>query len=61
VRELGLVPTVTAQSPHLSGIQSAVRSGLGYTLLADGGDVARGPGDAPHDRGRVALRSSSYA
>jgi DNA-binding transcriptional LysR family regulator len=47
VRELGLAPTVTAQSPHLSGIQSAVRSGLGYALLADGGDglrpVARGP------------------
>jgi DNA-binding transcriptional LysR family regulator len=47
VRELGLAPAVTAQSPHLSGIQSAVRSGLGYTLLADGGDglrvVGRGP------------------
>ena len=47
VRELGLAPAVTAQSPHLSGIQAAVRSGLGYTLLADGGDglrrVASGP------------------
>jgi DNA-binding transcriptional LysR family regulator len=47
VRDLGIAPAVTAQSPHLSGIQSAVRSGLGYTLLADGGDglrpVARGP------------------
>ncbi len=47
VRELGLGSAVTAQSPHLSGIQSAVRSGLGYTLLADGGDglraVPRGP------------------
>jgi DNA-binding transcriptional LysR family regulator len=47
VRELGLHEEVRAQSPHLSGIQSAVRSGLGYTLLADGGDglraVARGP------------------
>lgn len=47
VRELGLDPAVTAQSPHLSGVQSAVRSGLGYALLADGGDglraVARGP------------------
>jgi DNA-binding transcriptional LysR family regulator len=47
VREIGLAPAVTAQSPHLSGIQSAVRSGLGYALLADGGDglraVARGP------------------
>jgi DNA-binding transcriptional LysR family regulator len=47
VREIGLTPAVMAQSPHLSGIQSAVRSGLGYALLADGGDglraVARGP------------------
>jgi DNA-binding transcriptional LysR family regulator len=47
VREIGLAPAVTAQSPHLSGIQSAVRSGLGFTLLADGGDglrrVPRGP------------------
>ena len=47
VRDLGVAPAVTAQSPHLSGIQSAVRSGMGYTLLADGGDglraVARGP------------------
>ena len=47
VRSLGLAPVVSAQSPHLSGIQSAVRSGLGYALLADGGDglrpVSRGP------------------
>jgi DNA-binding transcriptional LysR family regulator len=47
VRSLGLAPMVSAQSPHLSGIQSAVRSGLGYSLLADGGDglrpVSRGP------------------
>ena len=47
IRSLGLAPTVSAQSPHLSGIQSAVRSGLGYSLLADGGDglrpVSRGP------------------
>lgn len=47
VRSLGLAPVVSAQSPHLSGIQSAVRSGLGYALLADGGDglrpVTRGP------------------
>ena len=47
VRALGLAPAVTGQSPHLTGIQSAVRSGLGYALLADGGDglrpVARGP------------------
>ena len=47
VRSLGLAPVISAQSPHLSGIQSAVRSGLGYALLADGGDglrpVSRGP------------------
>ncbi|HTU95063.1 MAG TPA: LysR family transcriptional regulator [Solirubrobacteraceae bacterium] len=47
VRSLGLGCAVGAQSPHLSGIQSAVRSGLGYALLADGGDglraVTRGP------------------
>jgi DNA-binding transcriptional LysR family regulator len=47
VRSLGLAPAVRAQSPHLSGIQSAVRSGLGYALLAGGGDglrpVSRGP------------------
>jgi DNA-binding transcriptional LysR family regulator len=47
VRELGLAPAVTAQSPHLSGIQSAVRSGLGYTLLADGGDGLRAVGRGP--------------
>ncbi len=47
VRALGLAPAIAAQSPHLSGIQAAVRGGLGYTLLADGGDglraVTRGP------------------
>jgi hypothetical protein len=38
---------LAAESPHLSGVQSAVRNGLGYALLAAGGDglraVARGP------------------
>jgi DNA-binding transcriptional LysR family regulator len=47
VRSLGLQTAIGAQSPHLSGIQAAVRGGLGYALLADGGDglrvVARGP------------------
>jgi DNA-binding transcriptional LysR family regulator len=45
--ELGLESTITAESPHLSGVQAAVRNGLGYALLAAGGDglrpVARGP------------------
>jgi DNA-binding transcriptional LysR family regulator len=45
--ELGVAPSVTAESPHLSGVHTAVRNGLGYALLAAGGDgmrpVARGP------------------
>jgi DNA-binding transcriptional LysR family regulator len=45
--ELGLEHVLAAESPHLSGVQSAVRNGLGYALLAAGGDglraVARGP------------------
>jgi DNA-binding transcriptional LysR family regulator len=45
--ELGMETTITAESPHLSGVQAAVRNGLGYALLAAGGDglrpVARGP------------------
>jgi hypothetical protein len=30
-----------AQSPHLSGVHAAVRNGLGYALLAAGGDGLR--------------------
>jgi DNA-binding transcriptional LysR family regulator len=45
--ELGLEPAIMAESPHLSGVQGAVRNGLGYALLAAGGDglraVAHGP------------------
>jgi DNA-binding transcriptional LysR family regulator len=45
--ELGLEPVVAAESPHLSGVQAAVRNGLGFALLAAGGDglrpVAHGP------------------
>ena len=45
--ELGLESVITAESPHLSGVQAAVRNGLGYALLAAGGDglrpVASGP------------------
>jgi DNA-binding transcriptional LysR family regulator len=45
--ELGLDSVITAESPHLSGVQAAVRNGLGYALLAAGGDglrpVTRGP------------------
>jgi DNA-binding transcriptional LysR family regulator len=45
--ELGIEYELTAESPHLSGVQTAVRNGLGYALLAAGGDglrpVAHGP------------------
>jgi DNA-binding transcriptional LysR family regulator len=37
VHELGLDPLITAESPHFTGVQAAVRSGLGYALLAAGG------------------------
>jgi DNA-binding transcriptional LysR family regulator len=47
LRQLDLEPNVTAESAHLSGIQAAVRHGLGYALLSAGGDglraVAHGP------------------
>jgi DNA-binding transcriptional LysR family regulator len=38
---LGADPVLMAQSPHLSGVHAAVRSGLGYALLAAGGDGLR--------------------
>ena len=41
LEEIGLEPLLTAESPHLSGVQAAVRSGLGYALLAAGGDGMR--------------------
>jgi DNA-binding transcriptional LysR family regulator len=45
--DLGLAREITAESPHLSGVHAAVRNGLGYALLAAGGDglrpVAHGP------------------
>jgi DNA-binding transcriptional LysR family regulator len=39
--ELGLEPALMAESPHLSGVQLALRNGLGYALLAAGGDGLR--------------------
>jgi DNA-binding transcriptional LysR family regulator len=39
--ELGVEPVLMAQSPHLSGVHGAVRNGLGYALLAAGGDGLR--------------------
>jgi DNA-binding transcriptional LysR family regulator len=47
VEELGWEPLLTSESPYLTGVQAAVRNGLGYALLAAGGDglrpVAHGP------------------
>jgi DNA-binding transcriptional LysR family regulator len=47
LRAVGLPHRLAAQSPHLSGVHAAVRHGLGYALLAAGGDglrpVAGGP------------------
>lgn len=39
--EHGIEPVLTGESPHLSGVQAAVRNGLGYALLAAGGDGLR--------------------
>jgi DNA-binding transcriptional LysR family regulator len=38
---LGLDASVMAESPHLTGVHAAVRSGLGYALLAAGADGLR--------------------
>ena len=38
---------ITAESPHLSGVHAAVRNGLGYALLAAGGDGLRAVGHGP--------------
>jgi DNA-binding transcriptional LysR family regulator len=39
--ELGLAYSLAAESPHLTGVQAAARTGLGYALLAAGGDGLR--------------------
>src|SRR4051794_8936380 len=44
---LGLEYVVTAESPHLSGVHAAVRNGLGYALLAAGGDGLRPVSSGP--------------
>jgi DNA-binding transcriptional LysR family regulator len=41
IDDLGLQSRLTAESPHLSGVHAAVRNGLGYALLAAGGDGLR--------------------
>ncbi len=45
--ELGLEPRLTAESPHLSGVHAAVRNGLGFALLAAGGDGLRAVTSGP--------------
>jgi len=45
--ELGLAHVITAESPHLTGVHAAVRNGLGYALLAAGGDGLRAVGHGP--------------
>lgn len=48
---LGCEPVITAESPIMSGVHTAVRAGLGVALLAAGGDglraIERGPLAAP--------------
>ena len=47
IRQLGSEAAITAEAPHLSGVATAARNGLGYALLPYGGDglrvVSRGP------------------
>jgi DNA-binding transcriptional LysR family regulator len=45
--ELGLEPRLMAESPHLSGVHAAVRNGLGFALLAAGGDGLRAVTSGP--------------
>src|ERR1700729_2336735 len=47
IRQRGAEAVITAEAPHLSGVATAARNGLGYALLPYGGDglraVTRGP------------------
>src|SRR3954451_8224682 len=45
--ELGIEYALTAESPHLGGVQAAVRNGLGYALLAAGADGLRPVSSGP--------------
>jgi DNA-binding transcriptional LysR family regulator len=47
IRELGSEPVVTAEAPHLSGVATAARNGMGYALLPYGGDGLRGISEGP--------------
>jgi DNA-binding transcriptional LysR family regulator len=41
IRQLGAEAVITAEAPHLSGVATAARNGLGYALLPYGGDGLR--------------------
>jgi DNA-binding transcriptional LysR family regulator len=45
--ELGIDFAIVAESPHLFGVQAATRHGLGYALLAEGGDGMRRVSEGP--------------
>jgi DNA-binding transcriptional LysR family regulator len=45
--DLGLSVELVAESPHLNGVHAAVRNGLGYALLAAGGDGLRAVSAGP--------------
>ena len=45
--DLGLAYHLAAESPHLTGVQAAARNGLGYALLAAGGDGLRRVSSGP--------------
>jgi DNA-binding transcriptional LysR family regulator len=44
---LGLRVEVTAEAPHLSGVQAAARNGMGAALLGSGGDELRRVSSGP--------------
>jgi DNA-binding transcriptional LysR family regulator len=47
IRQLGSEPVITAEAPHLSGVATAARNGLGYALLPYGGDGLRAVSHGP--------------
>ncbi|MFZ0386062.1 MAG: LysR substrate-binding domain-containing protein, partial [Solirubrobacteraceae bacterium] len=47
IRQLGAEAVITAEAPHLSGVATAARNGLGYALLPYGGDGLRAVSHGP--------------
>src|ERR1700729_1802370 len=47
IRQLGAEAVITAEAPHLSGVATAARNGLGYALLPYGGDGLRAVSQGP--------------